>query len=292
MAFGRYRKVRTIRIGCDEGEAEMGSSFFLAITKPETPSYSIMCWELSKAFFHAQVMKNENLSGEPFKVSVLVDLPWLKKHKPSDPETGVDRIEWFIKNMLPSDTPMIFTIYGGMRENYLVPHQKWWMWPMQYQWDPRNVGDYVTVQAPEMYNSYDGNHQRRNWRPQLEYFLENCPWEVKMIGYNDPIDYCYQTLKHTRYHFSYHGATYYIATMMKVPCMIMGYEHIFANARDWDNDEKIVRYDLLSWDLDRVVQLRDISKKRIGVGHINNHRVIQNLEHQVELMKEFDGFTD
>lgn len=292
MSFGRYRKARTIRIGCDEGEAEINSSFLVAITQPENEAYSIMCWDLSKAFFHAQMLKNENITNDPFKVSILCDIKWLKKHKMSDPETGVDRLEWMIRNMLPSDTPMIFTIYGAIRDNYLVPSEKWWMWPLQYQWDAKNVGEYVTVQLPENHTSLDGNHQRVGWKPQLEYFEENCPWPIKYIGYADPVDYCYQTLKHTRYHFTYHGATYYLATMMKIPCMIMGYKQVTVMARDWDNNEEIVPYDLMTWDLDRVVQIRNRSKMDIKVGHINNHRVIQNLEHQRELMEEFDALTN
>ena len=294
MGFGRYTKVKTIRIGCDYGEAEIGSSFFVAITQPENESYSIMCWDLSKAFFHAQMVKNERINDNPFKVSVLCDLKWLTKHKPTDSETGVDRLEWFIRNMIPPDTPMIFTIYATVRENYWVPSEMWWLWPLQYQWNAKNVGDYVTVQAPEMHTSYIGNAQRLpKFQEQLKLFEETCPWKIKYLSYSDPIDYTYQTLKHTRYHFTYLGGSYYMGTMMKVPCMIIGYNQNIVNARDQDQDEFLWEFDHLHcWNKHQVVQLRDTDKKGIKVAQVDNHRVINDSEHQLELMKEFDALTN
>lgn len=294
MKFGKYHKARTIHIGCDYGEAELNSSFLVTITKPENEAYSIMCWDLSKAFFHAQMMRNEIISDKPFKVSVLCDVKWLSKHKPTDPETGVDRLEWFIRNMLPSDTPMIFTIYVTNRENYWVPSEKWWLWPLQYQWDANNVGDYVTVQVPEMHTSYIGNAQRLpKYQQQLKLFEETCPWEIKYLGYSDPVDYSYQLLKHTRYHFTYLGGTYYLGTMMKIPSIIIGYDKNTINVRDHDQNNFFWRFDLLHcWNQHQVVQLRDTVKKGIKVAQVDNHRVINNPEHQLQLMEEFDALTN
>lgn len=291
MKYGKYHKVKTIRINCDEGEAELNSSHMVSFDKPVTPSYGLFTWELSEAFFRAQIMHNENILKEPYKVSILCDLNFIAKHKPADPETSVDRLEWYVRNMLPSDTPMIFTIYLSKRENYLTPHQRGWLWPLKYQWDPKNVSDYVTVQLPENYVTPPGNQQRKNWEEPLEHFKKTCPYEIKYIGYSDSIDYCYQTLKHTRYHFSYLGATYYLASMMRVPSIIMGYEQQDRIAMDWDNDKKII-VDHSEWILDRVIQLRDLTKKNIKMAHVDTFRMLKNTEHLTELMEEYDAFTD
>lgn len=284
-------KIKTIRINCEEGEAELGSSFLVSFDDHNTPSYGLFTWELSECFFRAQMLHNEKLSTEPFRVSIIVPLYYLAKHKPKDTEIGLYRLEWYIKNMIPPDLPMIFTFYYSKREVYLTNRERGWLWPLQYQWDPNKTEDYVTVQLPEVYATPPSNKQRQNWEAPLAYFEATCPHPIKYIGYHTPIDEAYNLLKHTKYHFSYFGATYYLAQMMKVPSIIMGFDFQEIEAEIWLTHERVIIHNSV-WPSDQIVQLKDISTKKIHHSFVENFKVLKDIKNLQELMQEYAALTD
>lgn len=284
-------KIKTIHINCDKGEADFDSSYIITIERPDTPSYGLFTWKLSECFFRAQMLHNEKLSRGPFKVAILIPTHYITRHKPEDTETGVYRIEWYIRNMIPPDIPIIFTIYYGNREFYLTNKTRGWLWPLKYQWDPNYTENYVTVQLPEIYATPGGNQQRQNWENPLKYFENNCPYPIKYIGYHTPIDEAYNLLKYAKYHFTYFGATYYLAAMMGVPSIIMGFQHRKETAENWDTKEEYLIHHSV-WPKDQIVQLRDLDKKSIYHSHVKNFSVLRNVDHLKELMDEYAAFTD
>lgn len=229
----------TLYIGCDSSidKTEINQSYVIRFCVGTAHATCTVLNLINQAFYRAQLLADENISDQPYHVSVL----WPKNkswqmYPGKDPESSLDRVKWYFKNLLPPKNGMIVSFYIAEEVNRFLesPWEARYIWPTKRQWDPKN--EYISVQKPENLGSknrrLDCQKQYDLLMPELEHFAKMTDVNIKFIDYSDSIETWYEVLLNTNYHFSYHGASYYFCSATNTPTvcwtMIEDYTHNFA----------------------------------------------------------------
>jgi len=159
--------------------------------------------------------------SEPYRVCVVVDK--VGKKKTTDPETNLDRIEWFFNNSVPPRNGMIVSFYENENLTYNVwsPFSSSYNWPLKERWC--GMGDYITFQKIEDGCSEKNRRIATPLQNELINYLEQTGTEVKYVNYETPIEELYDLLIDCKFHISYAGSTYCVAPSMGVPVLAYGY---------------------------------------------------------------------
>lgn len=178
--------------------------------------------KLSHAFCTAQMNHDEFSIKDPYEVSII--FPHDHPYKISDPETAMERIEWFIHNMRKPDGGIKFSIYQNT--NMAVFRNSGWysryMWEMEDTWKPTE-SNYVSLQVfePLKVSTWSTDKLKRCMdKVYSEAKLHGL--DVKEVSYAMPYEEMYRTMLGARMHFSYSGASYFLAALARVPTIGMG----------------------------------------------------------------------
>ena len=218
---------RTYYLGCDyDGtHANIGQSETIRLCNHTAHPTCAQVDLLSAAFLKAQMLWQDKAITSPFRIAIIVARHHTRKFKPTDADRTIHRIEWLVKNFVPPSCGAIVSFYisdemeawidGGFSTHAL--------WKTKQQWI--GDGDYVTLQTPEGLSDSGNNWKQKNIQKLIESVRLNAiahNLKVKYIDYTMSYDTVSELLMHTKKHFSYIGASYFIAALMRTPTVGLG----------------------------------------------------------------------
>ena len=217
--------LETIYKNCDESgiKTDPARSHLVRFCDHTSHSHATIMSLLSPAFLNAQQLADENVSNEPYHITVLWTISQHLKRKPENAETAYEAILYFIKNLKAPKNGAVISIYRA-KDAYSVQTTQWrhsQIWPFEKQWEPQ--GDYVTVHQAERLMSKSRINQVKTSEEKILPLIEKCAqnygFEIKYINYTLTIKEIVDTMRLSNYHFCYSGATYYTAAMIGIPAL-------------------------------------------------------------------------
>lgn len=216
--------IETIYIGCEDNNEASHPSFSQTIRFCADTAHAhctIMCL-LSDVFLKAQILAEESISSEPYRVSIMWPEQFINpfKRKPSNAETSYDVLKWFLNNMLPPKHGMIVSIYEYKQtQTIATPWSVNKIWPFKKQWNKKGKLISIHKSEPLMSKRRIGGlmEKEKTILPNLTKIANELGYEIKFIHYSLTMDEIYDILLTTTHHFSYDGGTYYTAGMTGTP---------------------------------------------------------------------------
>ena len=272
------KNIKTIYLGCENnGEIASPDNRIIRFCNGTVYAHATIMNRLSSAMWEQQYLAEYTSIVRPAKYCVLI--PKHCANKPSKPEnssTGLDTISWFIENLHPPRGGAIFSFYTYDETNtgLVGAWNAQVIWPLnkERQW----VGDedYITLHdvEPAILSRRKGNIYTNHKAYEVIKDIDNiCPYEVKRVDYTMAEEEIFKTLKHSRLHIAYHGATVFTAGMIDIPTICFGWptrnivgdwnnygevKTITVKETSWNDgtcnpQTQVHQYD---WDKDRVIQ--------------------------------------
>jgi len=169
----------------------------------------------------------DGVTREPFRISIILARHHTRKFKREDSERTIHRIEWLVKNFEAPKGGLIASFYIADEMHSWVDsgfstHS---LWKLRTTW--KGEGDYVTLQVPE--GSWEvGNEWKQKNMKGLLHRIDTLSliygFQVKNIDYTMSYEEVKNLLVNTKMHFSYIGASYFVAALMRVPTLGLGLE--------------------------------------------------------------------
>jgi hypothetical protein len=187
-------------------------------------TYAPIVNKISEVFLNIELGVQEGFIKGVSYVSILLPSNASRKFKPSDEDSVIERIEWFIRNFKPTTNGIVLSIYYSKSlERFLDAH---WnlnnLWISKETWEGK--GNYVTVQFPEKKGDFWNSYKfYENWEVIKEY-LDSKNIEIKEVSYETSLEETYRLLLNTKLHISYIGSSYFIASLARVPTIGLGKE--------------------------------------------------------------------
>ena len=270
--------LKSIYKGCaDDGTiTDPSKSFVVRLSNHDANSHATLMSMLSPAFLQAQQLSDENISNDPFHITILFHKDMAEKRKPENKETIYETLIWFIENFLDPANGAIVSIYRAHDSRYWQgnPWAHNQIWPLKRRWKPQ--GSHVSVQLTEPLMSkrrkFATEQHEKTVMPVIKSMAEQLGYDIKYVDYTLPTEEIVSIMETSDYHFTYNGATMYTAAMIGIPCLA------------WHHESEII-YDIGEWrDYD------DINKKHKAAVQVNtpwgnmstaNHKIQQyNFEKQ------------
>jgi hypothetical protein len=220
-------------------------------------AYGDLISKLADSFWKFSFLNQQNIHIAPGKLIIYVS----HKHSegirinPANKNTSLETLEWFINNMVPPRGGLVCEIlfyenlYSELEQNWSIQT----IWPLKQQW----VGDgnYITVNKINLNSSH--SKMKRMVKSGHDELIENIenysPYAVKYVSYIDGEEYIAETLKHSKRHFTYLGASYFMANMINIPTVCyaspmypninLKYEHSYYNSGSSTNPSRAHHYD-------------------------------------------------
>lgn len=217
--------VKTLNIGCeDDGlPVDPHKSYVIRFCDHTGHALCPVVTHLSKAFLCADLYQQEGAINKPYEVSIIFGDD--RKRKSSDPESGLDRVLWMIDKMKAPRGGIKISVYINENMNRVLDStwQTHHMWRTEDVWDKSKTGNYVTIQRVEKESKADWHKENVDECFDLIYELcETYDVEVIELDYETPYEEMYQALLHSKMHFSYVGASYFMAALTQTPTLGIG----------------------------------------------------------------------
>lgn len=217
--------LKTIYKGCaDNGEkADPNKSYIIRFTWHDSHSHATLMSMLSPAFLHAQQNSEENISTEPFHITILWPHRKGLKRKQENKETAYDAMVWFVENMMDPTNGAIVSIYFSPEMNAHQGEQ--WrhsqIWPLKQRWNPK--GEYISIHMtePEMSTSRINEvlRQEKMYLPYVKSLSKQYAYDIKYVDYTLTVKEIVDIMVQSDWHFCYSGATMYTAAMIGIPTL-------------------------------------------------------------------------
>jgi hypothetical protein len=221
--------INTFYIGCeDNGQRADNTNNILRFNKKDCYAHKPLIDTLSKYFCDAQILYEDKIITNPYKLAIYVEehiYKEKKKHNPNSKTTILDGLYFWIKSMHEPAGGIIISIYAtptikyGIKSTYDFRHT----WPFKKEMHWLGDGEYITLHdteaktnpvfAQEYMSSDDAKLQMKT----IDDIDNISKYPVKRISYSMKEEEIFTLLKHTKYHFSYPGGTYYSAGLINCP---------------------------------------------------------------------------
>jgi hypothetical protein len=214
--------VKTFYLGCeDNGDIATIENNFDRINErfnaAHRPTMGILC----RHFFYAQLLQQEGSLDKPYKLALICKKGRLdSKIKEHNTFTIKDTIYFFLNNMLPPEKGIIVSIYVSDTIEHTVPpyEDMRCITPMKEELLWQGDGDYITFQDAENSNPDTKQRLLNHKNKEVIQQIDNISiYPVKRITYSMGEEEIFDLLKHTKFHVSYPGGTYYSAAMINCP---------------------------------------------------------------------------
>jgi hypothetical protein len=190
-------------------------------------SYDLLVSTLTNFFWKSAFEYQQGIRNYPKHIRILVPFNHKNgfKSQPHHKNTTIQTLEWFLQNFLEPPGGIIISIYFY---NNLFPglDNPWCgltIWPLKQQW----VGDgnYVTIhRLPKNYVGSSKRIERTkaagHW-DLIQNIEKYCPYPVIEINYGNE-KFATESLIHSKRHFAYPGASYYLAGIIDIPTVTYG----------------------------------------------------------------------
>jgi len=185
-------------------------------------TYGTILSKLSEVFLNIELGVQEEFITDISHVCIILPKNLDKKFKPSDNESSLKRIEWFIKNLKPTSNGLVISVYHAVKVDSAIDSQ--WnlnnIWTTKKTWN--SPGNYVTVQFPEnLSQAWNYKNFYENW-DYIEKYLVSKNIEIKKISYKTGIDEVYNLLLNSKLHIGYVGSIYCLAALTRTPTLGLG----------------------------------------------------------------------
>lgn len=227
MIMSNFKYLKTYRYNTDSDEiATPNDSHVVRFCIHTMNTFAPVIDKLSEVFLSAQLSFQEGYSEGPKKICILIPSVLTEyKFKREDPETSLERIEWFIQNFKKPTCGVVVTFYSS-RDHELELDSHWTLtklWQTEETWCQDNNSNYVTVHLPEPTSNVTWNKQKfyEIWNNIKSKVLDK-GFAIKYISYATPYQDVYDLMTKTRLHISYVGGSYIFSGITKTPTIGIG----------------------------------------------------------------------
>lgn len=213
---------KTLYIGCKDNRevATPGVNNTSYLTIENCAGHLDVTNVLSAPFIHSQFLYENNILRKPLKHCFLIDKTTeTYKFRPENVYTLLESILYFLNNYQPPTNGIIISLYfsDNLKLSQLSPATSLWPLKQDMQW--KGDGDYIT------FHDYEKNCNHLDMLDYLNSPVGQIAQEidkhsihpVKRITYSMGEEEIFKTLKHTKFHISYAGATYHSAGIIGCP---------------------------------------------------------------------------
>lgn len=217
----------------DGSRAEIGKSHLVRFSTHDQYPYCNLVGILSEFFAKAQLYHEHGLIDQPAHLSVIVNQQVFRRYKPEDEDTQIHRLMWLVDNFADPDCGAIVSLYVTDTDyEYEMMDTQWQLnslWHTKETYDGPS-SDYITLAT----HSEDQPHhdqvkgKMRNdiskWAGIVESYAERYGLKVVEVDYTTSINKLHDLLINARAHYTYMGATAYVAGITRTPTYIFGYD--------------------------------------------------------------------
>ena len=246
---------KTIYLGCESDERADEHDTIIRFCIRTMYAHPPIMDKLCSVLWEAHYLTEYNILPNIKKYCVLIPDHGHRPIKKENKSNAFDTIEWFISNMHPPKGGAIFSIYEyENKEEHL--ESKWncqVIWPLKEDLKWVGDGDYITLHdlEPNILNRGKGSHYLNH--PIYETIVnieDHARHEVKRIDYTMDEETMFRTLKHSKLHLAFHGATYFTAGMINIPTICYGWQAYNTFKNQWfkpDGSTQDVKMQQVSW---------------------------------------------
>ena len=263
--------LKTLYLNCDDtGEISNFDNNVIRINKRFNMGHRPVMGLLCPHFYNSQIMFLDKIISEPYKLTIcLYKGLFDKKCKPSNKSTIGNTLTFFLNNLLPPDNGMIVSIYESetMENKVKIDEHFKHFIPFKEEMAWVGDGDYITLHDIE-----DTVSERRkvqlNQSSHSE-IIKNIDdisiYPVKRINYEMTEEEMFSTLKHTKFHLTYPGATYFSAGMINCPTIGIYIDKKIIRVRDWLSKESSKDREFI--DIESTIHERVSTMQDAGIYH-------------------------
>jgi hypothetical protein len=240
---------KTLYLNCeDTGEISNFDNNVIRINKRFNMGHRPLMGLICPHFYNSQILFLDKIISEPYKLTIcLYKGLFDKKVKPSNKSTIGDTLIFFLNNLLPPDNGMIVSIYESeTMENKIKidEHFKYFV-PFKEEMKWVGDGDYITLHDIEDGVSDIRKDTLKKSFPKHLETIKNIDdisiYPVKRINYKMTEEEMFSLLKHTKFHLTYPGATYFSAGLINCPTIGIYIEKQVIKIRNWlSKDREII----------------------------------------------------
>lgn len=295
--------LKTIYKGCanDGTITDPSKSFVVRLSNHDANSHATLMSMLSPAFLQAQQLADENVSNDPFHITILFHKDTNQKRKEENKETIYETLIWFLENFLDPANGAIVSVYRAHDSRFWQgnpwTHNKFW--PLKRRWNPQDSHVSVHLAEPLMSVSrkaYTLKHEKEVM-PIIKRLSEKLGYEIKYVDYTCTTEEIVSVMETSDYHFAYNGATMYTAAMIGIPCLAWhhhgGITYETDDWRDYNNLE-IIHTAILQkespWGKMSTspgkIQQYNFEKQRVEVYPLYNNKLIETNTDIIEAFRE------
>ena len=298
--------LKTIYKGCanDGTITDPSKSFVVRLSNHDANSHATLMSMLSPAFLQAQQLADENVSNDPFHITVLFHKGPHEKRKEENKESIYETLIWFLENFLDPANGAIISVYRAHDSRYWQGnpwiHNK--VWPFKRRWNPQGSHVSVHLAEPLMSKARKDLTQlhERIVMPLIEKLSKKLDYEIKYVDYTCTTEEIVGIMETSDYHFTYNGATMYTAAMIGIPCLAWHHEKnirsVIRQWRDYDDMNKIneaLVQEKSPWGImatqNGKIQQYNFEKQRVESYPLYNNRLI---EANRDVLEAFKGMAN
>ena len=237
------KHIETLYLGCDNtSEVADASNCIIKFDAGSSAAHALIVSRFSHELFKIQGLAQEGIVTTPYKICILIRTGLIGHKYSKANESTVDQtIMWFAKNWLPPSCGVIFSFYEyddlfGVEIQQPIMTQV--IWPLNDKLQSKRDGGYITYQKfPDaLLKRYSHKYENAKETGQLNIIDDIealSPYPVKEIDYSMSEDEIAELLKHSKMHFTYQGATYFMAAIMNVPTVCYGSPTYMSHPSKW-----------------------------------------------------------
>jgi hypothetical protein len=217
----------------DGQRAEIGKSHLLRFSTHDQYPYCNLVGILSEFFTKAQLYHEHGLIDQPAHLSIIVNQQVFRRYKSEDGDTQIHRLMWLVDNFADPDCGAIISLYVTDTDyEYEMMDTQWHLnslWHTKETHTGTSSG-YVTLAT----HSEDQPHHKQvkgkmrndisKWSKIVKEYAAMYELKVVEVDYTTPINDLYTLLLNARAHYTYMGATAYVAGITRTPTYIIGYD--------------------------------------------------------------------
>ena len=238
--------LKTLYLGCDDtGEVADVNNCIIKFDADSSAAHAIIVSRFSHELFKIQGLAQEGIITEPYKISVLIRTGLMgRKYSKANESTIEQTIMWFADNWHPPSCGVVLSFYEyddlfGLEIQQ--PYMTQVIWPLKANMQSKRDGDYITYQKfPDaLLKRYSKKYDNAKNTGQLNIIDDIealSPYPVKEITYAMSEDEIAELLMHSKMHFTYQGATYFLSAIMNVPTVCYGSPTYMSHPSKWWED--------------------------------------------------------
>jgi len=249
--LNKHNHIDTFYIGCENnGERADHNNHILRLNRREHLAHAPLKGNLGMYFFKAQLYHQDKITTEPFKLAIYIRDDWYiknKKVKEDNAWTYIDTLSFFIENMHPPLGGIIVSLYSQeeIRHSVKGTYTTRYTWPFKKEMQWVGGGDYITLHSvesrsdPSLHFEYINGEESKKHLETIKNIDDISIYPVKKIDYSMGEEKMFSLMKHTKFHVSYPGGTYYTASMMNCPTIGLFLKKKIESSYDWETGRHI-----------------------------------------------------